>query len=240
MSDAYVYSPTFMNKIKDLNISKKCPEFIKIMGNDFTKLDHKIHPTKPKFFGKNKNTNRKNLLPYKHSENSWKNSLQLIPLDIKHINSILNKLTEENYDKLLEETKTFDYTNPNIVKKIFNKVLSEPFFSKIYSKFCKDLHNLHPLLKEMYINEFKENKHKNLAIFIGELYNIDLIDDLTDFIEELEDDLTEKNIEILCTLIKTVGVHNSEFVDIINKLDSIKNTLSSRYKFMILDIIELL
>lgn len=232
MSDAYIYSLSFMNKIKDLNISKSCPENITKLGIKFEKIDHVILPIKQKFSKFKKNTKR--------NENLWKSSLKLLPLDIKKITAILNKLTEENYTLMLEETKTFDYSDPEIVKKIFKKVLSEPFFSKIYSKFCKDLENLHPLLKDMYIKEFKENKHKNLAVFIGELYNVELIDDLSEFLYELEFNLTEKNIEILCTLIKTVGIHNIEFYETINKLKEIKDTLSSRFRFMVLDIIELL
>jgi hypothetical protein len=232
MSDTCIYSLSFINKIKDLNISKSCPENISKLDIKFEKVDHIILPVRQKFSKFKKNT--------KQNESAWKNSLKLLPLDVKKITSILNKLTEENYTLMLNETKTFNYSNPEIVTKIFKKVLAEPFFSKIYSKFCKDLENLHPLLKDMYIKEFKENKHKNLAIFIGELYNIELIDDLSEFLYELESNLTEKNIEILCTLIKTVGIHNVEFYDTINKLNRLKDTLSSRFRFMILDIIELL
>lgn len=232
MSDLCIYSLSFMNKIKDLNISKSCPDNITKLEIKFEKIDHVILPTRQKF-SKFKKNNRRN-------ESLWKSNLNLLPVDIKKITSILNKLTEENYGLMLKETKTFNYSDPEIVTKIFKKVLREPFFSKIYSKFCKDLENLHPLLKDMYMKEFKENKHKNLAIFIGELYNIGLIDDLSEFLYELESDLTEKNIEILCTLIKTVGIHNVEFFEIINKLKEIKDKLSPRFKFMILDIIELL
>lgn len=222
-----------MNKIKDLNISKNCPNDIIKLGIKFEKIDHIILPTRQKFVKFKKNGG-------KRGESLWKSNLELLPLDVKKITSILNKLTEENYTSMLKETKTFNYSDPEIVTRIFKKVLGEPFFSKIYSKFCKDLENLHPLLKEMYLKEFKENKHKNLAVFIGELYNIDLIDDLTEFLDELESDITEKNVEILCTLIKTVGIHNIEFFDTINRLNELKDTFSSRIRFMILDIVELL
>lgn len=242
MNKSYLYSISFLLNAKNLPISNIFPE-------EILKLDIKFD-TKPHLdfsniiFRNNKIKNNKyidknTINKCKKSQNDWKNNMIKIPIDIKHITSILNKLTNENYNKLLEETKTFNYSNPEIISKIFKKILEEPFFSKIYAKFCNDLPEIHELLTDLYIKEFEENNHKNLVIFIGELYNIKLITDLTEIINILITDLTENNLEILCTLIKTVGVNKFIFKDVLNNLDNIKNKFKPRFKFMIMDIIDL-
>ena len=127
MNETYVYSISFMSKSKDLDISKICPNELKSVDMKIGRISHPVPTLKNKNL-KNKNIHPKDLREIKKS-NEWKNSLKLIPIDIKHINSILNKLTDENYDKMLKETKTFNYSDPIIVSKLFNKVLG---FSRIY------------------------------------------------------------------------------------------------------------
>ena len=66
----------------------------------------------------------------KRTENLWNNQ----PPDIKRITGILNKLNSENYDKLLVEAKTFNYSAPEVVSVIFKKAIAEPFFSDLYAR----------------------------------------------------------------------------------------------------------
>lgn len=227
-----------MIKARELEISKVLPEELLalniILEYVTFKIDKNIKWQRGKSFNEIKPFNDGEL---KKCNNPWKGD-DKIPIDVKHITSILNKLTEENYENLLKDTMTFNYSNPVIVKKIFKKVLGEPFFAGIYSKFCKDLVDLHPILKELYITEFNENRHKNLAVFIGELYKIGLIDNLDTFINCLLGELNDSNLEILCKLITTIGKTDKHFKDTLPHLNSIKNSFSSRYKFMIMDIIE--
>ncbi len=238
MNDTYIYSTTFMIKAKELEISKICPEELTTLNIILEYVTFKIDKNLKWQRGKSFNDTKPfNDIELRKCENPWKNN-DKIPIDVKNITSILNKLTEENYDNLLKETIAFNYSNPVIVKKIFRKVLGEPLFAGIYSKFCKDLVGLHSILKELYITEFNENRHKNLAVFIGELYKIGLIDDLEVFIDTLVNDLTESNLEILCKLIATIGKTDIHFKDTLIHINSIKNSFSSRYKFMILDILE--
>jgi hypothetical protein len=240
MNETYVYSLSFVIKSKDLDISKIFPDELKLINMNIGRLNHPVS-TNP--FNKHKQIRNKNKHLDNHplikSNDEWKNSIKLIPIDIKHINLILNKLTEENYDKMLKETKTFNYSDPKIVSILFKKVLREPFFSGIYSKLCKDLPNIHLLLSSLYLKEFDENRHKNLAVFIGELYKVGLINNISEFIRILESDLDEKNLEILCTLIKTIGINNKIFKKVLRDLNYKKDTFSSRFRFMIMDIIDL-
>lgn len=181
---------------------------------------------------------RKPSAEFKKKITSLQQTIRKIPIDAKRINNILNKLTESNYDKLLEETRSFDYKTPEIVTRIFRKVVSEPFFAKLYSRLCKDLEEIHGILESMYVAEFASNKSKNLGIFIAELFCVGLVRDISVFTNELESNLDEKNLEILCALITRVGITNHLFKKDIKLLRSVQNNFTPRFRFMILDIIE--
>lgn len=74
-------------------------------------------------------------------DNAWKSSNDLDEDEqtMKKIKSILNKLTNENFNVLVENLMSFKL-NENLIKKvvneIFQKAIMEPFFSKLYSKLC--------------------------------------------------------------------------------------------------------
>lgn len=58
---------------------------------------------------------------------------------LKKVNSILNKLSIDNFDKLCQEFLGIDDTSDileDIVTCIFNKAVMEPHFGEIYSKLC--------------------------------------------------------------------------------------------------------
>jgi hypothetical protein len=224
----FVYSKTFMLKSRYLEISKICPVEITSLDiileyKDITieihnsQNDHKI----PKW-QKNKNIR------------VWAN----IPPDIKRIKGILNKLTEDNYERMIEETKTFNYRDPEVITFIFKKIIDEPFFSDLYAKFCNSLEDIHDIINERCIIEFNKMKHKNLGKFIGELYKIGLITDINSFITVLMEDIDNIKLEILCKIITTIGPKDVIFNDVLTNLDSMKNNFSSRFKFMILDLID--
>ena len=232
-NDCKIYSKSFMFKAQNLDISKICPYEIDILKivieNKKLTLELPKELPKDKF---NKQWIRGTQL---HTRKCvWTSSL---PLDSKRITSILNKLTTNNYDNLLEEAKTFNYAAPEVVTILFKKVLAEPLFSGIYARLCNDLIGLHDLTREFSIVEFKKIRHKNLGPFIGELHKFNLID-LNCFVDILLEDINDANLEILCKIIITIGTHDPIFKDIIEHLDSIKNQFTSRYKFMIMDIVD--
>lgn len=227
--DDYIYSRQFMIRAKSLEISKICPPEISSLKITFE--NQKLEQPVPK------KSNRTWIrAPVKKREKQgWASKLEP---DLKRMTLILNKLTSDTYDKYLEESKTFNYADPGVVSIIFRKTLAEPFYSELYAKFCKDLIGLHDLMRDLCLDEFTKNKHKNLAQFIGELYKLDLVDDLNIFIEVLLEDIGDNNLEILCKIIATIGPKNPIFKEILEHLDDIKGQFSNRYRFMILDVIE--
>ena len=214
-----------MLKAQNLEISKICPSEIQNLNIKIVSVD--ITPDTQKQWIRG--------VQLKSKKEKWCSNF---PPDVKRIKAILNKLTEENYHKLLEETKTFNYSDPQVVTIIFKKIIADPFYCNLYSKFCKDLVGLHDLIPDMCIEEFNVNRHVNLARFIGELYKIDLIFDLNSYVEILLEDLTEQNLEVLCKIIVVIGVTNPIFEEIINYLGNVKNKFNNRHRFMIMDIID--
>ncbi len=169
---------------------------------------------------------------------SQKTVIRPLPPDIKRITGILNKISDENFDKMVEEAKTFNHADPEVVTVIFKKILAEPFFSDVYAKFCNSLKDLHKIVNERCIVEFNKTKHKNLGKFIGELYKLDLLDDLDSFIDALLDNINEHKLETLCKIITTIGVKDPMFTEIIADLNEMKTNFGPRHRFMILDIVE--
>ncbi len=161
-----------------------------------------------------------------------------MPPDIKRITVILNKISDDNYDKMIAEAKTFNYAAPEVISVIFKKILAEPYFIEIIAKLCSSLEDLHEIINEQCIVEFNKTKHKNFGKFIGELYKLNLIHDLHSFTDVLLDNIDETKLETLCKIITTIGIKDPIFIEIISELDLLKANFSSRHKFMILDIIE--
>lgn len=174
----------------------------------------------------------------KIGENAWRPSKNTN--DIKKINGIINKLTDENLDKLVLETKELDYKNPDIVGLIFKKAIDLPEYGLVYAEFCEIL-DLHELITELCLEQFKKLKHKNLSKFIGVLYTKNVLFSIEVFVDVLLNEIDDvSNLEILIELIKTVGPKNPEFKDILNHLNIIKkNYNSKRIEYVIDHLIKL-
>ncbi len=231
----FIYSKAFMMKCKELTICSVCPEEIFMLEINIEnvslptelKIDTKVDLDKRKWI------KGRGQAPVQVSK-PWAN----IPPDVKRITGILNKLSEENCDKMIQEAKTFNHTDPEVISFIFKKILTEPFFSDLYAKFCESLETLHDLINEYCIIEFKKTNNKNLGKFIGELYKLKLITNLDIFLKVLTDDINESKFETLCKMIMTVGATDKIFKKSIEYLDSIRMQFSPRYRFMILNIKE--
>jgi hypothetical protein len=257
-----IYSRNFLIRAKELEECKEISSYLH--GLDLTILTRCPPVAQPerssKNWGKTSRQPRRQFVPPKReykdfnkAENAWVPEILIektkrIPAsDIKRMQGILNKLSGDNFDILVKETKTFDYTDPDVVGMIFKIAVGNPFFSPVYAKFCDNLTGLHTLIRTMCIKEFENNKHKNLCVFIGELYKLNLIDELHGFIDVLLTEINkverdvesaQTNLEILCKIIEVVGVKESQFSDTIDDLFSNKGTWSARYRFMIEDIMD--
>jgi len=245
----FIYSKAFMIKSQTMEITKLCPTEISCLKIEIENINL---PTQLRLDNQQNNgakldSKHKRRLEHGNQPISakWercpsktKTKINTLPPDIKRITAILNKISEENYDKMIEETKTFNYADPEVVTVIFKKILDEPFFSDVYAKFCNSLEDLHEIINERCIIEFNKTKHKNLGKFIGELYKLNLLNDLDSFIDTLLDNIDECKLETLCKIITTIGIKNIIFKEIIKELNLVKIKFSSRYKFMILDLVE--
>ncbi|XP_062563157.1 eukaryotic translation initiation factor 4 gamma 1 isoform X2 [Armigeres subalbatus] len=64
----------------------------------------------------------------------------------KKFRSVLNKLTPDNFDKLVQQVKSFvidtDERLDGCIKLIFEKAIAEPNFSEAYAKMCKEIGTL--------------------------------------------------------------------------------------------------
>lgn len=250
----FIYSKAFMIKSQTLDVSKICPNEISCLKIEIenislppelrTDLNHTHRPNQNHQQFKNKKRFDPANEPSKYNV-SWercpvksKTVINQLPPDIKRITGILNKISDENYDKMVEEAKTFNHIDPEVITVIFKKILAEPFFSDIYAKFCNSLGDMHEIINERCIIEFNKTQHKNLGKFIGELYKLDILDDLDSFLDTLMEDIDEAKLETLCKIINTIGPKDEIFKGIITKLGLIKSKFGSRHRFMILDIIE--
>ncbi len=232
-----------MIKSQTLEIAKICPNEISCLNIEIINLPNELKIDQTQSHGHRYDTRSKR----KDPSGKWERCppskprtamMSSLPPDIKRITAILNKISDENYDKMVEEAKTFNHADPEVVTVIFKKILAEPFFSDVYAKFCNSLEDLHEIINERCIIEFNKTKHKNLGKFIGELYKLDLLDDLDSFINTLLDHIDEPKLETLCKIITTIGMKDPIFTQIIIDLNLMKTKFSSRYKFMILDIVE--
>jgi hypothetical protein len=240
----FIYSKAFMIKSQSLETAKICPNEISCLKIEIENINLPTELRIDQQYQHQHQGQRRN----KHDKTTarWERYpppkpitiFNVLPPDIKRITGILNKISDENFDKLIEEAKTFNYADEEVVSVIFKKIMSEPFFSDIYAKFCNSLQDLHEIINKRCIIEFNKTKHKNLGKFIGELYKLNLLDDLDSFLNSLTDDINEAKLETLCKIITTIGVKNEIFIDIIINLDLIKTKFGSRHKFMILDIVE--
>ncbi|CCW63267.1 unnamed protein product [Phytomonas sp. EM1] len=79
-------------------------------------------------------------------------------LELRRVQSALNKLTEQNFDVVSQEMLSHDLicnaaVLPGVVKIVFNKAVSEPVFSALYARLCARIANYEREL----VNESKSN-----------------------------------------------------------------------------------
>lgn len=173
---------------------------------------------------------------------------------LNKVNSILNKLSISNFDKLSSELLKIEILSDDllesIVKSIFNKAIMEPHFGEIYSKLCLCFGNFNIQFKRFLLNmcqnEFeKRNRMTGNIVFIGQLFKTQMISEqiIHSCLDKLIDDPTDDNIECICKLLEITGSRMRENLDEnFKKLKYIsenKIMIDSRRRFMIKDLIEL-
>lgn len=109
-----------------------------------------------------------------HSENAWQpgKTLATDPDEIeteellKSVRAILNKLTPQNYNNLLEKFKRLNINTiarlNKVIDLIFEKSIKEPAFVVQYAGFCSEL--VHIQVNEVVNGQKTENNFKNLLV----------------------------------------------------------------------------
>jgi hypothetical protein len=233
-------------------IQKYTYDFLMLFNNikDISDLNVKIYPVIKKSRKKNHiKDNAKDHPVFERpvlisSENAWKATFknpESRVQDLHKIKGIFNKLSRENYSKMILQIKELDYYNEEVIDLVFTKIINEPFFFDIYANFCQELYDMH-IFSDICIKKFKDKKHKNLCKFIGSLYTKKVITTLENFITTLSetenDKISDENLEILCEFIKVVGKDDNNFILILKTLNDTKNNYKPRFKFMIMDLLE--
>ena len=170
----------------------------------------------------------------KSGPSAWSSNRSFNKDDSKLIIGILNKLTVDNFEKMIKETSILNYKNEKIVDIIFTKSVSEKDFSELYAEYCKRL-DFDNLINDLCLEQFTRKKNKNLCKFIGSLYKINLIKSIEPFINFLINNLNSENLEMLLVLIKTVGPKNPEFKEILINLNNIKETFNSNRLLILIE-----
>ncbi|OUC46640.1 MIF4G domain protein [Trichinella nativa] len=194
---------------------------------------------------------------------------------LKNGRVVLNKLTPKNFDsmhaefkKLAEDMNTEDRME-KLIELVFEKAISESNFCEIYSRLfhalsviccfvfiCMQCVERSEILSELEELE-AQSKRRRLGVIrlIGELYKVTLLKMTvlqTDVVKRLTSEISEENLECLCSLLTIVGAKLESEVqsdpnarqwlnNIFKNLKSyVENTgRPARIRFMIMDLLDL-
>jgi len=183
---------------------------------------------------------------------------------INSFSGLLNKITNSNYNEIYNELKEINIYKqslyPSIANRLFQKILNEHEYIKIYVKLCLNLNFNNQFINELltlsnsFFNKFCINNENfddtfikkqniNNIIFICELFINKLINPAIIFnkiIPDLLNNINDNNIEILCNLLDYLKkINKYDLYEYYFKINKLKNnpSLTMRIKFMIEDLI---
>jgi len=214
---------------------------------------------------------------------------------LRDLQSILNKLTAQNLEKLSKDAININIDNDGLMRRfvqlVFQKAVKEPNFSPYYAEFCRRLADLklessvagetprtfrqlilHQLQESFQSRSFatpeefaqmtpeqqEEEQQKKKDIlgtirFVGELFIRGMIKVriMYDCLEQLLPGdgrpIIEKDLEVLCKLLTTIGEtlqlnrtpSYDKTLDRMRELSQDKEHLSTRIRFMLLDVLDM-
>jgi len=186
------------------------------------------------------------------------------PVLKKHITGLLNKITDKNFDEIATEYLTIfveeirenrnnlNTDGKSALKALINKANVEKEARSRYVgvlrklfKSHPDVHRLKELTSSICFSDYDKHKTRSVAIeninLICSFVDQELIDDT--IVHRILDQVKEGNfkdlqVELWCKLITNMG-HRIDASVYMNELSKCK-TLSSRIRFMIMDLEELL
>lgn len=179
----------------------------------------------------------------------------------KQVVSILNKLSESNFDTLstellcaaVEDVRNDENLTLILAKSVLNKALSERNHQRLYAETWRKLLNVHPMaqklasqMMDLCLREYQKPRSKNSGIaamkWIAELCKKKTLNS-QDTVHKILGDMfvdcqKEENVELWCKLIEMLKstVDTAKYFQQLNKL---KKQFSSRTRFIIMDLEDL-
>jgi len=198
------------------------------------------------------------------SSNRKKSRQQMRPVLKKYVTGLLNKITDKNFDEIATEYLTIfveeirenrnnlNTDGKSALKALINKANAEKEARSRYMGVLRKLFKSHPnahrlkeLTSSILFSEYDGQKTRSVALaninLIHSLVDQELIDDT--LVHRILDQVKEGNfkdlkVELWCKLITNLG-HRIDASVYMHELSKCK-TLSSRIRFMIMDLEELL
>lgn len=179
----------------------------------------------------------------------------------KQVISILNKLSETNFETLstellcsaVEDVRNDEHRSMTLVKAVFNKAVNDADQQKMYAELWRKLLKVHPMAQKMgnqmmqvCLLEYTKPRHKNASIdamkWIAEICKKKVFkaeDTVHKILSDMFiDDQREQSVELWCKLIEALKstVNTSKYFPQLKKL---KTKYSARIRFMIMDLEDL-
>jgi hypothetical protein len=179
----------------------------------------------------------------------------------KQMETILNKLTESNFDSVsvdflcsaVEDIRNNDQLSLVLTKALFKKAISENDLQSLLSEIWRKLLNIHPMaetlakqMMEQCLLEYSKPRHKNSGAgamkWIAELckkkvpHSQDIVHKILS--DMFVDDQDGRNVELWCKLIESLKntVDTNKYFPQLNKL---KKRFSAKIRFIIMDLEDL-
>merc|ERR1719499_3020681 len=181
----------------------------------------------------------------------------------KQVVSILNKLSESNFDTLateilcsaVEDVRNDEHMSLQLVKAVFNKALNvnDIGSQKMYAEIWRKLLNVHPMSQKMAsqmmsicLHEYQKPRHKNAGVrtmkWIAQICKkkVHKSEDIVHKIlsDMFSDNQREEKVELWCKLIEALKstVNTDKYFPQLKKL---KMKFNQRIRFMIMDLEDL-
>lgn len=176
---------------------------------------------------------------------------------ISQIKSLLNKISHNNYDTIMDSINNMSFDNHqvnDIIEMVINKAIMECKYTNIYSKILeKYFNNNKDQVEQKILNLMDFCKDDKIKIMgkmnlLGELFliNIIQISKIKDFLDgtlldmEESDEINSVLLEGICLLIHKIKSIYKDYDEIMIRMQKLmgKKTISKKDKFIIQDLIE--
>lgn len=179
----------------------------------------------------------------------------------KQVRSILNKLSESNFDTLstellcaaVEDVRNDESLTKILTRALFNKAISERNYQRLYAETWRKLLNVHPMsqtlasqMMDQCLQEYNRPRSKNSGLmtmkWIAELCKKKTFNS-QDIAKKVLGDMfvdsqNDQKVELWCKLIESLKT-NVDTAKYFQQLNKLKTKFSSRIRYKIMDLEDL-